>query len=63
MQLHTTRVTEKNKNDAELRECWDRLVLLLITEPRKGWKREFRQITRRETERLAIRGNEDERHD
>ena len=37
----------------EPHEIWDRLVLLLITEPRKGWELEFRQITRREIERLA----------
>ena len=36
------------------RETWDRLVLLLITEPREGWEQEFREITRREVERLGI---------
>ncbi|MDP9476415.1 MAG: hypothetical protein M3R38_12165 [Actinomycetota bacterium] len=39
--------------NARLRETWDRLVLLLIAEPREGWEREFREITRREIERLA----------
>jgi hypothetical protein len=41
-------------NNAKLQEIWDRLVLLLITEPRKGWEREFAEITRREVERLAL---------
>jgi len=35
-------------------EIWDRLVLLLITQPREGWEPEFEEITRREIERLAI---------
>jgi hypothetical protein len=35
------------------REMWDRLVLLLISRPREGWETEFRDITRREIERLA----------
>lgn len=56
-------MNEKDKNNADLREYWDRLVLLLITEPRKGWEREFQQITRREIERLAIRGDERGRHE
>lgn len=47
-------------NNAKLQEIWDRLVLLLITEPRKGWEREFTEITRREIERLAIREGERE---
>jgi hypothetical protein len=37
----------------KLRETWDRLVLLLIVQPRKGWELEFEEITRREIERLA----------
>ena len=40
--------------DNKLRESWDRLVLLLITQPREGWESEFEEITRREIERLAI---------
>jgi len=40
--------------NAKLREIWDRLVLPLIAEPRKGWEREFREITRREIERLEV---------
>lgn len=43
-----------NATDDKLRETWDRLVLLLITEPRKGWEKEFREITRREIERLVV---------
>ena len=40
--------------DNRLRETWDRLVLLLIAQPREGWEPEFHEITRREIERLAI---------
>lgn len=40
--------------DNKLRETWDRLVLLLIAQPREGWEPEFEEITRREIERLAI---------
>ncbi len=39
--------------DTRLRETWDRLVLLLIAQPREGWEPEFEEITRREIERLA----------
>ena len=38
----------------KLRETWDRLVLLLIAQPREGWELEFEEITRREIERLSI---------
>jgi len=38
----------------KLRETWDRLVLLLIAQPREGWEPEFEEITRREIERLAV---------
>ena len=38
----------------KIRETWDRLVLLLITQPRDGWEPEFEEITRREIERLAV---------
>jgi hypothetical protein len=41
-------------NDNSLRETWDRLVLLLIAQPREGWEREFEEICRREIERLAV---------
>ncbi len=47
----------KDAEDTKLQETWDRLVLLLIVEPREGWEREFLEITRREIERLAIRGD------
>ena len=40
--------------DDKLRETWDRLVLLLISQPRQGWEPEFEEITRREIERLAV---------
>ena len=41
-----------------LGETWDRLVLLLIAQPREGWEPEFEEITRREIERLAIPASE-----
>jgi hypothetical protein len=42
----------------KLRETWDRLVLLLITQPREGWEPEFEEITRCEIERLAVPAGE-----
>jgi hypothetical protein len=45
-------MAEKSLN-LELREIWDRLVLLLIVQPREGWEHEFREITRREIHLLA----------
>jgi hypothetical protein len=44
--------------DNRLRETWDRLVLLLIAQPREGWEPEFEEITRREIERLAVPAGE-----
>jgi NADPH-dependent 2,4-dienoyl-CoA reductase/sulfur reductase-like enzyme len=38
------------------REICDRLVLLLIAQPREGWEPEYEEITRREIERLAFPG-------
>lgn len=40
--------------DNQLRETWDRLVLLLIAQSREGWEPEFEEITRREIGRLAV---------
>lgn len=40
-------------SDKKLCETWDRLVLLLIAQPAQGWESEFKEITRREIERLA----------
>jgi hypothetical protein len=40
------------------REVCDRLVLLLIAQPREGWEPEFEAITRREIERLAVPAGE-----
>jgi hypothetical protein len=42
----------------KLSETWDRLVLLLIAQPREGWEPEFEEITRREIERLAVLAGE-----
>jgi hypothetical protein len=46
--------------DTKLRETWDRLVLLLIAQPREGWEPEFVEITRREIERLTVPTGESE---
>jgi hypothetical protein len=43
-----------NALDINRREICDRLVLLLIAQPREGWEPEFEEITRREIERLAF---------
>jgi hypothetical protein len=45
----------------KLYETWDRLVLLLIAQPREGWEPEFEEITRREIERLGPPTGEQER--
>jgi NADPH-dependent 2,4-dienoyl-CoA reductase/sulfur reductase-like enzyme len=45
------------------RETWDRLVLLLIAQPREGWEPEYEEIIRREIERLAIPAGEQERNE
>ena len=42
--------------DSKLRETRDRLVLLLIAQPREGWESIFDEVTRREIERLAVPG-------
>jgi hypothetical protein len=47
--------------DNKLREAWDRLVLLSITQPREGWVTEFEEITRREIERLVVPVREQDR--
>jgi hypothetical protein len=52
---------EEGVTENQLRETWDRLVLLLITRPREGWEPEFEEITRREIERLAVPADEGER--
>ncbi len=44
----------ESASNNRLSETWDRLVLLLIAQPREGWEPEFEEITRREIERLAI---------
>ncbi len=49
--------------NAKLRETWDRLVLLLIARPCEGWESEFRDITRREVERLALPADQTEHAD
>jgi hypothetical protein len=51
----------KGATENKLRETWDRLVLLLIAQPREGFEPEFEEITRREIERLAVPAGESER--
>ena len=46
--------------DIKLRETWDRLVLLIIAQPQKGWESEFEEIIRHEIERLNIPTAEEE---
>ena len=52
---------EEGATQNQLRETWDRLVLLLIAQPREGWEPEFEKITRREIERLAVPAVESKR--
>ncbi len=42
--------------DNKSAETWDRLVLLLITQPHDGWESEYAEIKRREIKRLAVSG-------
>jgi hypothetical protein len=49
---------EDTLNIVDRREICDRLVLLLISQPREGWEPEFEEITRREIERLAVPADE-----
>jgi len=49
--------------DNKVLETWDRLVLLLIAQPREGWELEFVEITRREIERLSVPPNKQEECD
>jgi hypothetical protein len=45
---------ERATTDTGHRESLDRLTLLLISHPEEGWEKEFKDITRREIERLAL---------
>jgi len=45
----------------KFRETSERLALLLVAQPRKGWEDEFEELIRREVERLAIPAGERER--
>jgi hypothetical protein len=45
------------------REFLDRLTLLLISRPEDGWEEEFKDITRREIERLTVPAGERERNE
>ena len=52
---------ERATTNTEHREFLDRLVLLLISHPEEGWEKEFKDITRREIERLTVSAGEEER--
>ena len=46
----------EDTRNIDRRETWDRLVLLLIAHPLDGWEEEFKEITRRGIDRLAVPG-------
>jgi hypothetical protein len=52
---------ERATTDSGHRESLDRLTLLLISRPEEGWEKEFKDITRREIERLAVPAANQER--
>jgi hypothetical protein len=52
---------ERATTNTKHRESIDRLTLLLISHPEEGWEEEFKNITRREIERLAVPAGEEER--
>ena len=52
---------ERATTDSGHRESLDRLTLLLISRPEEGWEKEFKDITRREIERLTVPVGEQER--
>ena len=52
---------ERASTNTQHREFLDRLTLLLISRPEEGWEEEFKDITRREIERLAVPAGEHER--
>jgi hypothetical protein len=39
--------------DSNLGEKWDRLLLLLVAQPRDGWEAQFEELICRELERLT----------
>jgi hypothetical protein len=41
-------------------EQWDRVALLLITRPEEGFEDLYERLIRREVERLAVQGEEQE---
>jgi hypothetical protein len=47
--------------DSNLGEKWDRLLLLLVAQPREGWEAHFEELICRELERLAIPAHGSER--
>jgi hypothetical protein len=51
-------MAEIDATNAKLRETRDRPVPLLLTRLPEGWAQEFRQLTRREIDRPALRDDE-----
>jgi hypothetical protein len=52
---------ERATTNTKHRESIDRLTLLLISRPEEGWEKEFKDITRREIERLTVPVDQQER--
>jgi len=52
---------ERATTDPKQCEFVDRLALLLISRPEEGWEKEFKDITRREIERLTVPVGKQER--
>jgi hypothetical protein len=52
---------ERATTNTKHRESIDRLTLLLISHPEEGWEKEFKDITRREIERLTVPEGKQER--
>ena len=47
--------------DSNLGEKWDRLLLLLVAQPRDGWEAQFEELICRELERLTVPAHGSER--
>ena len=52
---------ERATDNTKYCESLDRLTLLLISRPEEGWEKEFKDITRREIERLTVPAGGQER--
>ena len=47
--------------NSNLGEKWDRLLLLLVAQPRDGWEVQFEELICRELERLTVPAHASER--